>query len=88
MIIKGRIISLGEVVGQPGMQKQDVVVEYPCDPENYKTVTLHVCGDERVKNLQRFKVGTRVIVELRGVWWLVMKDDTGYNVVMADSIEM
>lgn len=83
MRIKGKIIELGDIVGQPGRLKQSVVMEY--DTEKNKTATLEVWGDERVARLQKLKVGDEVTVEFRGKWYVIMKD---YTVVVADNVKM
>lgn len=83
MRIKGKIIELGDIVGQPGRLKQNAVMEY--DAEKHKTATLEVWGDERVARLQKLKVGDEVTVEFRGKWHVIMKD---YTVVVADNVKM
>lgn len=83
MRIKGKIIELGDIIGQPGLLKQNAVMEY--DTEKHKTATLEVCGDERVALLQKLKVGDQVTVEFRGKWHVIMKD---YTVVVADNVKM
>lgn len=87
MRIKGKIIELGDIIGQPGQLKQQVVVEY--DAEKHMTATLELWGDERVAKLQKLKVGDEVSVEFIGKWYMIWKDRLmDYNEVVVDNVRL
>lgn len=83
MRLKGKIIKMGDIIGQPGMLKQNAVMEY--DTEKHKTATLEALGDERVASLQKLKVGDEVTVEFRRKWYVITKE---HHVFIVDNIRM
>lgn len=81
MRLKGKIVALGDIIGQPGSLKQNVVME--CDALRNNMATLEVWGDEKVAKLQDIKVGDEVAVEFRRQWHLITKK---YSVIVVDNV--
>lgn len=80
MRIKGIVVELVK-----SRCKRTIVMEYPCDPDNYKKATIVVVGNAWVRKLQNLKVGDPLTVEFRGKWYIIRKD---YRTAVAETVTM